>query len=210
MPSLFSVQPPAAFGALVEHSWSLLPDPSALPWSRHGEAGGSLTPTTQKKGKNPSALGAGAVRAAKNLSPRVSLLAKSSREASPKIPQEEAASLTTQGGFSLHLFPVSLHLFPGSFTSTFAGKSESLPSSKLRTKPASLLTYQLGNTERERKTCGAHTEEGLENAQVPFSKGGRLVDVPGSLNLGVNTFLWLGFFSLFLNFHTGVVTAPPH
>lgn len=140
------------------------------------------------------------MRAAKNLSPRVSLLTKSSREASPKIPQEEAASLTTGG--------VSLHLFPGSFTSPFAGKSESLPSSKVRTKPASFLTYQFGN--RERKTCGAHTEEELENAQVPFSKGGRLVDIPGSLNLGVNTFLWLGFFSLFLNFHTGVVTAPPH
>lgn len=140
------------------------------------------------------------MRAAKNLSPRVSLLTKSSREASPKIPPEEAASLTTGG--------VSLHLFPGSFTSPFAGKSESLPSSKVRTKPASFLTYQFGN--RERKTCGAHTEEELENAQVPFSKGGRLVDIPGSLNLGVNTFLWLGFFSLFLNFHTGVVTAPPH
>lgn len=164
MPSLFSVQPPAAFGALVEHSWSLLPDPSALPWSRHGEAGGSLTPTTQKKGKNPSALGAGAVRAAKNLSPRVSLLAKSSREASPKIPQEEAASLTTQGGFSLSTFSLAVSPPPLQENQNLSPPA-SLEPSQLHFSPTSL------ETQREREKRVGHTQRrGWKTLRYHFPK----------------------------------------
>lgn len=168
----------------------LLLDPSVLPWSWHCQAEGSGSPTAQKKGKNSSAPEG---RSCKNP------LTKSSREASLKIPQEEAASPTT-GRFSPP-FPRQLHL---------------QLCRKIRISPlrqgqgqTTFISHLPAWKERE-KNAWAQREGELKKAQVPFFKGGRLVGIPGSLNLGVNTFPWLGFFSLFLNFRTGAVTAPPH
>lgn len=173
--------------------------PQRLPGAGTVRLRGAGTPRAQKKGqKSFCSRGQELGELQKPSQQEFSPLTKSSREASPKIHQEEAASLTTWGG-SLHLSPWQFHLH------TLAGKSESLPSCEVRAKPPSFLISQFGNQrEREReKNLWAQAKGELEKAQVPFFKGGRLVGIPGSLNLGVNTFPWLGVFSLFLNFHTG-------
>lgn len=98
------------------------------------------------------------MRAAKILSPRVSLLAKSSREASPKIPQEEAASLTTQGGFSLSTFSLFLSTFSLAVSPPPLQENQNLSPparlepSQLHFSPTSLETHR----EREKNVWGTH------------------------------------------------------
>lgn len=89
------------------------------------------------------------MRAAKNLSPRVSLLTKSSREASPKIPQEEAASLTTGGGF-LSTFSLAVSPPPLQENQNLSPPAR-LELSQLHFSPTSLETERekrVGHTQR--------------------------------------------------------------
>lgn len=122
--------------------------PQRLPGAGTARLRGAGTPRAQKKGQKSfcsreQELGELQKPSQQEFSP----LNKSSREVSPKIHQEEAASLTTWGG-SLHLSPWQFHLH------TLAGKSESLPSCEVRAKPPSFLISQFGNQrEREREKC---------------------------------------------------------
>lgn len=178
--SASSTQPPTAFG----QGWSLLPD--------HCGAEGCWTPKAQrKKGQKSLCSGGRSGESCKNPHPKSSPLSKSSREVSPRggegnswrIPQEEAASLT-RGGFP--------HLFPGSFTSTFAGKSESLPSSKVRAKPH--LRFSSPGLETERgKRSGTHRGRAGKSPGDVFQRwktgGHPWISEPWSKH-----FPWLGFF----------------
>lgn len=170
--------------------------PQRFPGAGTARLRGAGTPRAQKKGKNASTPEGRSWESCKNPLTKSFPPPKSSREASPKIPQEEAASLTTRGVLSA--LPLAASPPPLQENQNLSPPARLEPR-HLHFSPPSL------ETEREK-----HAEGELEKAQVPFFKGGRLVGIPGSLNLGVNTFPWLGAFSLFLNFRTGAVTAPPY
>lgn len=96
----------------------------------------------RKMGKNSLCSGGQELGELHKSSHRVSPQLRAAERPLLKILGGEAASLTTWG-FS--------HLFPGGFTSTFAGKSESLPSCKVRAEPPSFLISQFGNRERAKR-----------------------------------------------------------
>lgn len=149
-------------GLIPPRILDLLCSPLSLPWLLGTAGASSWIPqrflgagtvglrgagphSTEKGQKNPSALEGTSWESCKNPLTKSFPLTESSREASPKnscIP---------------HTWGVLPTFFPASFTSTFAGKSESLPSCKVRAKPPSFLISQFGN--RERKMCG-HTQRG--------------------------------------------------
>lgn len=157
VPSVFSTQPPSeAFG----HSWSLLPDPSALPWSWHCRAEGCWSPRAQKKGKNSLCSERQELGELHKSSHRASPLTESSREASPKnswgrscVPHNLGALPTS----SLAVSPPPLQ-----------ENLKSLLSCKASAMPPSFLISQFGN--KERKMCG-HTEKGSwKKPRYHFSK----------------------------------------